>query len=102
MHSQETKTFNDKRTYTNDKHGGNQNKKYNGDFHTLLGKIEQVKESVDKALRQQRTTNGKRKIRDETQEQFEEEETNGNFNSEDNFVCKLDQLSLSEDDQKSE
>jgi hypothetical protein len=96
------KNFQRQKTYNNDKLGGNQNKKYNGDFHTLLGKIEQVKESVDKALRQQRTINGKRKIRDETQEEYEEEETNGNFNSDDNFVCELDQLSLSEDDQKSE
>jgi hypothetical protein len=96
------KNFQRQKTYNNDKLGGNQNKKYNGDFHTLLGKIEQVKESVDKALQQQRTINGKRKIRDETQEEYEEEETNGNFNSKDNFVCELDQLSLSEDDQKSE
>ena len=36
--------------YNNDKYGGNQNTIFNGDFHTLLGKIEQVKESVDKAL----------------------------------------------------
>ena len=67
-----------------------------------MGKIEQVKESVDKALRQQKTKTGKRKIRDETQDEDEDEETNGNFNSEHNFVCELDQLSLSEDDQKSE
>ena len=96
------KNFQQQKTYNNDKHGGNQNKKYNGDFHTLMGKIEQVKESVDKALRQQWTINGRRKIRDKTQEEYEEEETNRNFNSEHNFVCELDQLSLSEDDQKSE
>jgi hypothetical protein len=90
------------KTYNNDNHGGNQNRKYKGDFHTLLGKIEQVKESVQKALRQQKTTIGKRKIRDETQREYEQEETNSNFNSEDNFVCEIDQLSISEDDENCE
>jgi hypothetical protein len=97
------KTFQRQKVYNNDKqHGGNQNKKYNGDFHTLMEKIEQVEESVQKALRQQKTTTGKRKTRDETPEENEDEETNGNFNSQDNFVCELDQLSISEDDQQSE
>ena len=44
------KKFTRPKIYHNDTHGGNQNKKYNGDFHTLLGKIEQVKDSVQKAL----------------------------------------------------
>ena len=52
--------------------------------------------------RNTKTITGKRKIRDEIQNEDEDEETNGNFNSEHNFVCELDQLSLSEDDQKSE
>jgi hypothetical protein len=86
----------------NNNHGGNQNKKYNGDFHTLLGQIKRVKESVQKALRQQSTTNGKRKVCDEHGVTFEEEENakenNGNFNP-DNFVCELEQLSISKDDQ---
>jgi hypothetical protein len=90
------------KTHKNDNHGGNQNTKYNGDFHTLLGRIEQIKESVQKAQQQQRTTNGKRKIRDETQEEYENEEPNGNFNSEHNFVCEIDQLSISEDDENCE
>ena len=90
------------KAYNTDKHGGNQNNKYKGDFHTLLGKIEQVKTSVDKALQQQKTTSGKRKVRDETQDEYENEETNGNFNSEHNFVCELDQLSISDDDENCE
>jgi hypothetical protein len=87
------------KTYKNDNHGGNQNMKYNGDFHTLLGKIKQVKENVQKALWQQRTTNEKRKICDETQEEYENEGANGNFNLEHNLVCEIDQLSISEDDE---
>jgi len=90
------------KTHRNDNHGGNQNTKYNGDFHTLLGRIEQIRESVQKAQRQQRTTNGKRKIRDETQEEYENEEPNGNFNSEHNFICEIDQLSISEGDENFE
>ena len=90
------------KAYNTDKHGGNQNNKYKGDFHTLLGKIEQVKASVDKALQQQKTTSGKRKVHDETQDEYEDEETNGNFNSEHNFVCELDQLSISDDDENCE
>ena len=91
-----------KNNNNNTTHGGNQNKKYNGDFHTLLGEIEQVKQSVQKALKQQQTTIGKRKIRDKTQENFDEEDTNGNFNSEDTFICELDQLSISEDNENCE
>ena len=70
-------------------HGGTQTKKYNnGDFHTLLGQLERVKESVDKALRQQQTTGGKRKAR----ERSDEEEKS------DNFSAELDQLSVCDDD----
>ena len=79
-------------------HRGNPSRKYNGDFHTLLGEIEQIKQSVQKALKQQQTTLRKRKICDKTQENFDNEDTNGNFNSEDTFVCELDQLSISEGD----
>ena len=48
-------------------------------------------------MKQQQTTIGKRKIRDKAEENFDEEDSNGNFNSEDTFVCELDQLSISED-----
>ena len=91
-----------KNNNNNNTHRGNQNKRYNGDFHTLLGEIEQVKQSVQKALKQQQTTIGKRKIGDKTQENFDEEDTNGNFNSEDTFVCEIDQLSISEGDDNCE
>ena len=91
-----------KNNNNNTTHGGNQNKKYNGDFHTLLGELEQVKQSVQKALKQQQTTIGKRKIRDKAEENFDEEDPNGNFNSEDTFVCELDQLSISEDNDNCE
>ena len=43
-------------------HGGNQNKKYNGDFHTLLGEIEQVKAECSKGTKT--TTDNNRKKKD--------------------------------------
>ena len=81
-----------KNNNNNNTHRGNQNKRNNGDFHTLLGELEQVKQSVQKALKQQQTTIGKRKICDKTQENLDDEDTNGNFNSEDTFVCELDHI----------
>ena len=77
----------------NDNHntyGGTQTKKYNnGDFHTLLGQLERVKESVNKALRQQQTTSGKRKSRDRSDEEKPRMK---------NFAGELDQLSVCDDD----
>jgi len=83
----------------NNHKGGNQNKRNNGDFHTLLEQIEQVKESVQKALRQQSTTNGKRSVCDNHDENFEDETAEQNdVSNPDSFVCELEQLSISEDD----
>jgi hypothetical protein len=53
-------------------------------------------------LKLQKTTIGKRKIRDKTQENFDEEDTSANYNSEDTFVCEIDQLSISEGDDNCE
>ena len=75
----------------------NQNKKYNGDFHTLLEKLECVKESVNKALRQQQTTTRKRKSSDQREENIAED-NNSTGNPNDTFVDEIDQLSVSEDD----
>jgi hypothetical protein len=47
----------------NNNKGGNQNKS-NGDFHTLLEKVEKVKESLERAMKQQQNGNGKRKQRE--------------------------------------
>ena len=69
---QDRNNIRQKNNNNNNTHRGNQNKRNNGDFHTLLGEIEQVKQSVQKALKQQKTTIGKRKIRDEKQENFEQ------------------------------
>jgi len=81
----------------NNTYRGNQNKKYNGDFHTLLEKLEYVKESVNKALRQQQTTTRKRKSRDQREENIAED-NNSIGNPNDTFVDEIDQLSVSEDD----
>lgn len=78
----------------NNTHRGNQTKTYSGDIHTLLAQIERVKESVQKALQQQKTTNGKRKNRDEREVNLDGEDTNGK----DTFVCEIDQLSINDDD----
>ena len=91
----------------NSNKGGN-HKKDEGDFHTLLEKVERVKESLEKAIKQQQSTHGKRKKReDEKHVSFEEEEKeangkpNGNFDP-DSFLCELEQLSISDNDHDSE
>jgi hypothetical protein len=74
--------------------------KSNGDFHTLLETLERVKENVNKALRRQHTTTGKRKSRDLREENIDEENTKNIAN--DTFVDEIDQLSVSDDDVKCE
>ena len=81
----------------NNTYRGNQNKKYNGDFHTLLEKLERVKESVNKALQQQQTTTRKRKSSDQREENIAQD-NNSTGNPNDTFVDEIDQLSVSEDD----
>jgi hypothetical protein len=87
-------------TVPNNNKGGYQ--KNNGDFHTLLDQVERVKDSLERAIQQQQTTNRKRKSRDEKQEIFDDEQRDEKFLDRldaDTFVCELDQLSISDDDQ---
>jgi hypothetical protein len=95
-----------KRQKTNNNHnknnnkGGNQNKS-DGDFHTLLDKVEKVKESLEKALKQQQSTIRKKERDEEKHVSFangeSEEKADANFNP-DSFHLELDQLSISNND----
>jgi len=94
------KTNNNNNNNNNNNKGGYQ--KNNGDFHTLLDQVERVKDSLERAIQQQQTTTGKRKSRDEKQEIFDDEQRDEKFLDRldtDTFVCELDQLSISDDDQ---
>jgi hypothetical protein len=88
------KTYNNNNN--NNKNKGAYQQKHNGDFHTLLNQVERVKDSLKRAIQQQETTSGKRKKRD-----FDDEQNDEKFldpRDTDNFVCELDQLSISDDD----
>jgi hypothetical protein len=95
----ETTSKRQKPNGSNTNYNNQSQKKNNGDFHTLLQQVEKVKSSLKKALKQQQSTNGKRKNREEKAVTFEgEEEADGNFNP-DSFHLELEQLSISDDDQ---
>jgi hypothetical protein len=72
-----------------------------GDPHTCMGQLERVKESREKALKQQQRKSGKRKC-EENRVQFTGDDgitpIDEQDDPDDNFVCKLDQLSLSDGD----
>lgn len=75
---------------------GTYQKKNNGDFHTLLNQTKRIQDSLERAIRQQETSSGKRKTRD-----FEDERKDEDFSDHqdsDNFVFELDQLSLSDNE----
>jgi hypothetical protein len=85
----------------NNNKGGNQSKN-NGDFHTLLEKVEKVKESLERAMKQQQNGNGKRKQRENEKnvsfaKSESEESQDDNFNP-DSFHLELEQLSISDND----
>jgi hypothetical protein len=95
----ETMSKRQKPNGSNNNYNNQSQKKNNGDFHTLLQQVEKVKSSLERALKQQQSTNGKRKNREEKSVTFEgEEEAQGNFNP-DSFHLELEQLSISDDDQ---
>jgi hypothetical protein len=84
----------------NNNKGGNQSKN-NGDFHTLLEKVEKVKEGLERAMKQQQNGNGKRKQRENEKnvsfaKSESEESQDDNFNP-DSFHLELEQLSISDD-----
>jgi hypothetical protein len=85
---------------SNNHKGGRQNHN-GGDLHTLMGQVERVKESLKKALKQQQTKMGKCK-HEENHVQFAGDDDvtliDKQDDPDDNFICKLDQLSLSDDD----
>jgi hypothetical protein len=95
------KTGNNNSNNNNNK-GGNQTKN-GGDFHTLLEKVEKVKESLEKAIKQQQSMNGKRKQCEEKKQisvdnsENEEDADDDNFNP-DSFTLELEQLSISDND----
>jgi hypothetical protein len=100
QHSAKRQKTNNNNNNNNNNKGGYQ--KNNGDFHTLLDQVERVKDSLERAIQQQQTTTGKRKSRDEKQEIFDDERRDEKFLDRldtDTFVCELDQLSISDDDQ---
>ena len=74
-----------------------------GDLHTLLDTMEQVKNRLDKEIRQRNTENGKRK-RDHTEKVENSAQNNteaiGSTNTIDNFTTELEELSLSDMDSK--
>jgi hypothetical protein len=84
----------------NSKQGNGNQRTYkktsNGDFHTLLNQAERIKDSLERAIRQQETSSGKRKTRE-----FEDERNDEDFSEHqdsDNFVFELDQQSLSDNE----
>jgi hypothetical protein len=81
--------------HSNSQKGGRQNQN-GGDLHTLMGQVERVKESLEKALKQQQTKSGKRK-HEENRVKFTEDDNVDQSDEandpDDNFVCELDQLS---------
>ena len=84
-----------KTTNSNNHKGGHQNHN-GGDLHTLMGQVERVKESLEKALKQQQTKSGKCK-HEENRVQFARDDDVAQINEQndpdDNFVCELDELS---------
>jgi hypothetical protein len=95
--------------YNNNKNNNNNNNnnyKSNkqGDFHTLLDQVARVKSSLERAIKQQGSTNGKRKSREQAEDQAsfgeksdDENSNNGPFDP-DSFHMDLDQISISEND----
>ena len=85
---------------SNNHKGGHQNNN-GGDLHTLMGQVERVKESLEKVPKQQQTKLGKCKC-EGNHVQFTGDDdvaqTDEQNDPDDNFVCKLDQLSLSDGD----
>ena len=53
---------------------GTYQKKNNGDFHTLLNQTKRIQDSLERVIRQQETSSGKRKTRD-----FEDERKDEDF-----------------------
>jgi hypothetical protein len=72
-----------------------------GDLHTCMGQLERVKESHEKVLKQQQRKSGKCK-HEETRVQFTGDDSitpiDEQDDPDDNFICELDQPSLSDDD----
>jgi hypothetical protein len=91
-----------KRQKTNNHDTRNQSRS-NGDLHTLMDKVEKVKESLQKAMKQQQSMHGKRKDRESDKKvsfkptEESEGEHDQDFNP-DSFHLELDQLSISDDD----
>ena len=85
---------------SNNQKGGNQ-KGNAGDLHALTEKAERIKESLEKALKQQETNCKKRK-REENHVTFSEDdavvEEETQQNRDDNYLFELDQLSLNDAD----
>jgi hypothetical protein len=91
--------------YNNNKNNNN-NYKANkqGDFHTLLDQVARVKSSLKRAIKQQGSTIGKRKSREQAEDQVsfgeksdDENSNNASFDP-DSFHMDLDQISISEND----
>jgi hypothetical protein len=90
-----------KRQKTNN-HDTRSQTRSNGDLHTLMNKVEKVKESLQKAMKQQQSMHGKRKDRESDQKvsfkptEESEGEHDHDFNP-DSFHLELEQLSISDD-----